>query len=140
MVSSSTNPQKSPRLGDFSCHLTMVQRFCFAKARAPASPQKIQSKLWIYFRLLGARDRTCSRSVKSPNKKVPLEALNVMVPETGLEPAHQMAYAPKAYVYTNFTTRARCARPRLRERALVKNVRLLYHTKKRGANCLPPRS
>ena len=30
-----------------------------------------------------------------------------MVPETGLEPAHQMAYAPKAYVYTNFTTRAR---------------------------------
>ena len=29
-----------------------------------------------------------------------------LVPETGLEPAHQMAYAPKAYVYTNFTTRA----------------------------------
>ena len=29
-----------------------------------------------------------------------------MVPETGLEPAHLMAYAPKAYVYTNFTTRA----------------------------------
>ena len=29
-----------------------------------------------------------------------------MVPETGLEPAHQTAYAPKAYVYTNFTTRA----------------------------------
>ena len=28
------------------------------------------------------------------------------MPETGLEPAHQMAYAPKAYVYTNFTTRA----------------------------------
>ncbi len=36
-----------------------------------------------------------------------------MVPETGLEPAHQMAYAPKAYVYTNFTTRARYARPTL---------------------------
>ena len=35
-----------------------------------------------------------------------------LVPETGLEPAHQMAYAPKAYVYTNFTTRAHCARPR----------------------------
>ena len=35
-----------------------------------------------------------------------------MVPETGLEPAHQTAYAPKAYVYTNFTTRARYARPR----------------------------
>ena len=29
-----------------------------------------------------------------------------MVPETGLEPAHHKAYAPKAYVYTNFTTRA----------------------------------
>ena len=30
-----------------------------------------------------------------------------VVPETGLEPAHLAAYAPKAYVYTNFTTRAR---------------------------------
>ena len=29
-----------------------------------------------------------------------------MVPETGLEPARLAAYAPKAYVYTNFTTRA----------------------------------
>ena len=29
-----------------------------------------------------------------------------MVPETGLEPARREAYAPKAYVYTNFTTRA----------------------------------
>ena len=29
-----------------------------------------------------------------------------MVPETGLEPAHLAAYAPKAYVYTSFTTRA----------------------------------
>lgn len=29
-----------------------------------------------------------------------------MVRETGLEPAHPKAYAPKAYVYTNFTTRA----------------------------------
>ena len=27
--------------------------------------------------------------------------------ETGLEPARRKAYAPKAYVYTNFTTRAR---------------------------------
>lgn len=26
--------------------------------------------------------------------------------ETGLEPARPKAYAPKAYVYTNFTTRA----------------------------------
>ncbi len=34
------------------------------------------------------------------------EFCTMMVPETGLEPAHQMAYAPKAYVYTNFTTRA----------------------------------
>ncbi len=42
-----------------------------------------------------------------------------LVPETGLEPAHQMAYAPKAYVYTNFTTRAYTSfRPALRERAL----------------------
>ena len=30
----------------------------------------------------------------------------VVVPETGLEPARRKAYAPKAYVYTNFTTRA----------------------------------
>lgn len=29
-----------------------------------------------------------------------------VVRETGLEPAHPKAYAPKAYVYTNFTTRA----------------------------------
>ena len=29
-----------------------------------------------------------------------------LVPETGLEPARHQAYAPKAYVYTNFTTRA----------------------------------
>ena len=29
-----------------------------------------------------------------------------MVRETGLEPARRLAYAPKAYVYTNFTTRA----------------------------------
>ena len=29
-----------------------------------------------------------------------------MVPETGLEPARIAAYAPKAYVYTSFTTRA----------------------------------
>ena len=29
-----------------------------------------------------------------------------LVPETGLEPARLATYAPKAYVYTNFTTRA----------------------------------
>ena len=29
-----------------------------------------------------------------------------LVPETGLEPARIAAYAPKAYVYTSFTTRA----------------------------------
>ena len=44
-----------------------------------------------------------------------------MVPETGLEPAHQMAYAPKAYVYTNFTTRAKFAR------RLNASVPQLYH-------------
>ena len=31
-----------------------------------------------------------------------------LVRETGLEPARPKAYAPKAYVYTNFTTRAKC--------------------------------
>lgn len=30
-----------------------------------------------------------------------------LVPATGFEPARLAAYAPKAYVYTNFTTRAR---------------------------------
>ena len=30
----------------------------------------------------------------------------MMVPETGLEPARLKAYAPKAYVSTNSTTRA----------------------------------
>ena len=30
----------------------------------------------------------------------------LLVRETGLEPARRKAYAPKAYVYTNFTTRA----------------------------------
>lgn len=33
-------------------------------------------------------------------------SLSPLVPETGLEPARLAAYAPKAYVYTNFTTRA----------------------------------
>ena len=32
--------------------------------------------------------------------------MDILVPETGLEPARLAAYAPKAYVYTNFTTRA----------------------------------
>ena len=41
------------------------------------------------------------------NKKVNFFVHSLrLVPETGLEPAHQMAYAPKAYVYTNFTIRA----------------------------------
>ena len=45
------------------------------------------------------------------------------MPETGLEPAHHMAYAPKAYVYTNFTTRAYASlRPALREQALRKKI------------------
>lgn len=33
-------------------------------------------------------------------------SLSPLVPATGLEPARLAAYAPKAYVYTNFTTRA----------------------------------
>ncbi len=33
-------------------------------------------------------------------------SLYPLVPATGLEPARLAAYAPKAYVYTNFTTRA----------------------------------
>ena len=32
--------------------------------------------------------------------------ISCLVPATGLEPARLAAYAPKAYVYTNFTTRA----------------------------------
>ena len=41
------------------------------------------------------------------NKKVNFFVHSLrLVPETGLEPAHRTAYAPKAYVYTNFTTRA----------------------------------
>ena len=47
-----------------------------------------------------------------------------MVSATGLEPARRKAYAPKAYVYTNFTTRALFVRPRLRERALFVRPRL----------------
>ena len=35
-----------------------------------------------------------------------LRSGKVVVPATGLEPARLAAYAPKAYVYTNFTTRA----------------------------------
>ena len=56
-----------------------------------------------HFRLLSEL-----RSVikKSRDKRGNFKVSSEMVPETGLEPAHQMAYAPKAYVYTNFTTRA----------------------------------
>ena len=68
-----------------------------------------------------------AREASSPqNKKVPLEALSIMVPETGLEPAHQMAYAPKAYVYTNFTTRAYISfQPDVIERAHVKYILII---------------
>ena len=42
------------------------------------------------------------------SKKRPQRGLNfILVRETGLEPARPKAYAPKAYVYTNFTTRAK---------------------------------
>ena len=48
-------------------------------------------------------------SQNPPHQKTPESQefyFSSLVPETGLEPAHLMAYAPKAYVYTNFTTRA----------------------------------
>ena len=34
--------------------------------------------------------------------------LVINVPTRGLEPPHLAAYAPQAYVYTNFTTSASC--------------------------------
>lgn len=38
-----------------------------------------------------------------------LKRINYFVPRTGLEPAYLAAYAPEAYVSTNFTTWAFCA-------------------------------
>ena len=58
----------------------MVHRFCFAKATAPAFARNKKASIFV-----------CSLH---------------LVPATGLEPARLAAYAPKAYVYTNFTTRA----------------------------------
>ncbi len=50
-----------------------------------------------------------------------------LVPETGLEPAHLMAYAPKAYVYTNFTTRAYLNYSTKKPRTLVSaSLRVTY--------------
>ena len=45
-------------------------------------------------------------AIKNALSREDPEFCSVMVPETGLEPARIAAYAPKAYVYTNFTTRA----------------------------------
>ena len=42
----------------------------------------------------------------SPKNDSNEPSLSPLVPATGLEPARLAAYAPKAYVYTNFTTRA----------------------------------
>ncbi len=44
--------------------------------------------------------------IKNRSAGEKIEDYSALVPETGLEPARQLAYAPKAYVYTNFTTRA----------------------------------
>ena len=46
------------------------------------------------------------RGVVSKNAQMGNFNANEVVPGTGLEPARQPAYAPKAYVYTNFTIRA----------------------------------
>lgn len=45
-------------------------------------------------------------SVIPPKNDSNEPSLSPLVPATGLEPARLAAYAPKAYVYTNFTTRA----------------------------------
>ena len=54
----------------------------------------------------GARDWTCSEAPALPVTVMLLRPSWTVVPATGLEPARLAAYAPKAYVYTNFTTRA----------------------------------
>ena len=63
--------------------------------------------------------------VASNKKERAFLLLSSLVPETGLEPAHQTAYAPKAYVYTNFTTRAHCVRPTLLS-GLTANYIIVY--------------
>ena len=49
-----------------------------------------------------------------------------LVPETGLEPARREAYAPKAYVYTNFTTRACWYYIKLLEIVQVAGLNLIF--------------
>ena len=43
---------------------------------------------------------------RSAQTRVWVQVLSEMVRERGLEPLHLAAYAPQAYVSTNFTTRA----------------------------------
>ena len=57
--------------------------------------------------ILPVTKKRAARTAPEQMKKRPQRGLNfIMVRETGLEPARRKAYAPKAYVYTNFTTRA----------------------------------
>ena len=53
---------------------------------------------------MGAKDRL---SIAHLIKNTSISLHYFLVRETGLEPARRKAYAPKAYVYTNFTTRAK---------------------------------
>lgn len=50
--------------------------------------------------------RDVGRSIDESIKKTSNARLFTLVRMTGLEPARLTAYAPKAYVYTNFTTSA----------------------------------
>ena len=59
------------------------------------------------FKKVGTHNLSPLYSVIPQKKMTQMSHLNSpLVPETGLEPARREAYAPKAYVYTNFTTRA----------------------------------
>ena len=59
-----------------------------------------------------------------------------LVRETGIEPARPKAYAPKAYVYTNFTTRARNVYPVIitNSKYLHKKLNLLHYKHERYRN------
>ena len=64
---------------------------------------------------------------KTPESESQEFYFSSLVPETGLEPAHLMAYAPKAYVYTNFTTRAYLNYSTKKPRTLVSaSLRVTY--------------
>ena len=58
------------------------------------------------FEKVGTHNLSPLYSVIPPKNDSNEPSLSPLVPETGLEPARLAAYAPKAYVYTNFTTRA----------------------------------